>query len=999
MATESYNERTIVQDPSIKDLVSLGYTHIDGREIKTDLDSGDRKTDRDVILHSVLANSIKKINPWISDENLERVVRDVINIQEATLIEANESFWKMLVRHISVDQDLGNGRKGQTVKIIDFDNVGTKDDKNIYHVIDELPIKGESPRPIRPDILLYVNGIPLVVIENKSPTIADPIDEAIDQLRYYANRRESAEPEGVEKLFHYNALMVADCRDHCYLGTITSSSKHFLPWKDTYPYYNGELGKDPHAQKIVNNCVLRPEVLLDIIQNFTVFDREEGTVIKKTPRYQQYRGVMKTVNRVLTGEDRLSKGGVVWHTQGSGKSLTMVFLTQKFRSHPELQKYKMIFITDRTSLDKQLSGTMERCQDETVQRAKSVTHLKELLQKDASDIVMGMLQKFQENELEVMPVLNESDKVIILIDEAHRGHFKGLASNIRTALPNAPIIGFTGTPLVKEDKQRKVMGDYIDMYTIEQAVKDKATVQIIYEGRESKTKVTGENLDQLFKKYFPDKDERNEIIKKYGKEQAVLEAPSRIEEVCKDIIKHYESKIMPDGFKAQIVVGSRRAAVLYHKAMKKLKGPESAVIISGAHKDDAFFTPYTDQAKQEDLINRFKKPLDQEKLAFLIVKDKLLTGFDAPIEQVMYIDRKLREHTLLQAIARVNRTRKGKDCGYIVDYYGLSDYLQEALSMFTSEDIKGAMVPLKEELPKLETRHRRVLSYFEGTNLKDVDACVLLLKEEQIRADFERDFKRFLTSMNIILPDPAANAFLPDMKLLGKINHAARNRYRAPQLGIKEAGAKVRQIIDDHITSEGIDPKIPPVELFSDRFIKQLEDIKDPRSRACEIEHAIKSHIKVNHDDDPAGYRKLSEKLNDILEKHRDHWEDLVELLTDFRENMESGRKQQAQEMGLNDLEFPFYNALEELVIKNHPDKTENVKLKAELVSITTKLVVVLKEASEIVDFMSKTREVKKAKREIKHALMEAQEFDGENRLLINRITEEFMNLVKRKLA
>ncbi len=997
MATESYNERTIVQDPSIKDFVSLGYTHIDGREIKTDLDSGDRKTDRDVILHNVLTDSIKKINPWISDENLDRVVRDVINIQEATLIEANEAFWKMLVRHISVDQDLGSGRKGQTVKIIDFDNL----DNNTYHVIDELTFKGEGPKPIRPDILLYVNGIPLVVIENKSPTISDPIDEAIDQLRYYANRRESTEPEGVEKLFHYNALMVADCRDHCYLGTITSSPKHFLPWKDTFPYTKEELGGDPHAQKIVNHCVLRPEVLLDIIQNFTVFDREEGTVIKKTPRYQQYRAVIKAANRVLSGEDRLAKGGVVWHTQGSGKSLTMVFLTQKFRSHPELQKYKMVFITDRTSLDKQLSGTMERCQDETVLRAKSVTNLKELLKKDASDIVMGMLQKFQENELEVMPELNASDKILILIDEAHRGHFKGLASNIRTALPNAPIIGFTGTPLVKEDKQRKVMGDYIDTYTIEQAVKDNATVQIIYEGRESRTKVTGDNLEKLFTDYFSDRspEDRNEIVKKYGKEQSVLEAPARIEEICKDIIEHYKTKIMPDGFKAQIVVGSRRAAVLYHEAMNKLHGPESAVIISGAHKDDSFFTPYTDQSKQDEQIKRFKKPVDKDGLCFLIVKDKLLTGFDAPIEQVMYIDRKLREHTLLQAIARVNRTRKGKDCGYIVDYYGLSDYLQEALSMFTSEDVRGAMIPLKEELPKLETRHRRVLSYFEGVELKDIDGCVLKLKDDQLRAEFERDFKRFLTSMNIILPDRSANPFLPDMKLLGKINHAARNRYRAPQLGIKDAGAKVRQIIDEHITSDGVDPKIPPVELFSDKFIKQLDDIKDPESRACEIEHAIKSHIKVNHDDDPAYFRKLSEKLNEILEKHRGHWDDLVDLLTDFRENIESERKKDAQNLGLSDLEFPFYNALEELVLKNHPEKEDNVKLKAELVSITTKLVLVLKEASTIVDFLTKTKEVKKAKREIKHALMDATEFDGEDRLLINRITEEFMNLVKRKMS
>src|SRR5690554_6898941 len=248
-----------------------------------------------------------------------------------------------------------------------------------------------------------------------------------------------------------------------------------------------------------------------------------------------------------------------------------------------------------------------------------------------------------------MPILNESDNILILVDEAHREHFKSLASNIRTALPNAPIIGFTGTPLIKEEKQNKAMGEPIDTYTIEEAVADGATVQIIYEGRESKTKVTGDNLEKLFEVYFSDKtpEERDKIVQRYGREQAVLEAPKRIKEVCKDLVEHYKSKIMPDGFKAQIVVGSRRAAILYHQALKELDAPESAVIISGSHNDDSFYTPYTDQSEQGNLIERFKKPLEKDPLCFLIVKDKLLTGFDAPIEQVMYIDRKLREHTLL----------------------------------------------------------------------------------------------------------------------------------------------------------------------------------------------------------------------------------------------------------------------------------------------------------------------------------------------------------------
>lgn len=998
METENYTEIEKVQNPSIEDLKTLGYQHIRGSDLSIDLDDGDRKTERDVVLHKVLSESLKKINPWMDDDNLDNALRTITNIQKASLLEANEYVWKLLVSHFSIEKDLGEGRKGQTVKIIDFDNL----DNNVYHVVDELTVRGDGKSPIRADIVLYINGIPLVVIECKSPYISDPLEEAIYQLRRYANTREDqSEPEGAERLFYYNALMIADCRDQCHIGTITSTAKHYLPWKDTYPYKEGELGEDPTPQKIVNHCVLRPQALLDILRSFTVFEPEEGRVVKKTPRYQQYRAVLKCMNQVLTGEDRLSKGGYVWHTQGSGKSLTMVFLIQKFRNHPELKGYKLVFITDRTSLDKQLSNTMERCQDETVNRVKSVKDLKESLANNSSDIITAMLQKFQERELEEMPVLNESEKILILVDEAHRGHFKGLASNIRKALPNAPIIGFTGTPLLKDEKQNKAMGDPIDTYTIEQAVEDGATVQIMYEGRESKTKVTGDNLEKLFELYFADTppEDRDRIISKYGREQAVLEAPKRIKEVCKDLLEHYTTKIMPDGFKAQIVVGSRRAAILYHKALNELGAPKSAVIISGSHNDDTFYTPYTDQAKQASLIEDFKKPLDQSPLAFLIVKDKLLTGFDAPIEQVMYIDRKLREHTLLQAIARVNRTKSGKDCGYIVDYYGLSDYLDEALSMFTKTDVKGAFVPLKEELPKLEARHKRVLAYFEGVKISDIDECVLKLKDDQIRAEFERDFKKFLTSMNIIVPDKMASPFIGDMKKLGKINHAARNRYRAPQLGIKDAGAKVQQMIDEHISSEGIDPKIPPVELFSPKFIQTVEQIKDPRTQACEIEYAIKSHIKINFDEDPVYYKKLSERLNEILQKHHENWEELALKLHEMREDEKTNRQKQAQDLGLSEVEYSFYNALKDGVIEQLPDKAQNVVLTAELVSLTKSLVSSLEKASSIVDFFSKRNEVKKAEREIKHTLMDAKEFDGTDTLLINKITEQFMSLVKKKMS
>ena len=440
------------------------------------------------------------------------------------------------------------------------------------------------------------------------------------------------------------------------------------------------------------------------------YETDDGRMIKKVARYQQYRAVNKVIERIKSGETRQDKSGVVWHTQGSGKSLTMVMLAVKMRRDEALKQYKLVFITDRTQLDEQLSNTFRDAQGETVYNADSVKTLKELLKKDSSDLVTAMVQKFIDLEKELTEAgkssfsgLNPSDKIIVLADEAHRTQFGGLAMTINAALPNAPKIGFTGTPLLKTQKMSQAFGGYIDQYKINEAVDDGATVRLLYEGREVKTEVAGESLDKLFEEYFGSytKEQQREIKKKYGVERAVREAPARIHWVCLDLIKHYREHIRPDGFKAMIVVGSRHAAAIYKQTLDELGAPLSEVIISGDHNDKPYIAKYTDKVHQKKAIANFKKPFGLDKsgteekkkkfdnTAILIVKDMLLTGFDAPIAQVMYIDRKLQDHTLMQAIARVNRTYKGKRCGYIVDYHGLSGYLTEALQLFSSDDIEG----------------------------------------------------------------------------------------------------------------------------------------------------------------------------------------------------------------------------------------------------------------------------------------------------------------------
>jgi type I restriction enzyme R subunit len=980
-----------VELPAIEQLKSLGWIYVKGEELSPD-NSTERTSFKEVVLEKRLSNNIKRINPWISDQNLQKVVNNITKTHYTNLIEANESIWKSINECVSVMQDLGKGNKGQTVHIIDFENP----ENNEFLCTNQLKVAGINQNII-PDIILFVNGLPLGVIECKSPYITNPMEAGINQLLRYANRRTPENYEGAEKLFHYNHFMISTHRDKARVGSITSQMEHYLEWKDPYPI-TADKNTEEGSQEILIAGLLNKNNFLDTYQNFTVFEPENGKIIKKIARYQQFRAVHKTIERLKSGTSAKEKSGVIWHTQGSGKSLTMVFLSLKMRRDPDLRDYKLVFLTDRTQLDNQLTNTFMNTQDETIFHAKSVKELKERLSRDSSEIVTAMMQKFQENADDFeFPVLNESEKIIILADEAHRSQYGTLGAAINSALPNAPKIAFTGTPLIKTQKTTNTFGSYIDTYTIEQAVKDGATVQILYEGREPSVKVTADSLDSLFDEYFEDRtdDEKALIKKKFGTTQAILEAPQRIRRVCLDIIKHYRNHIKPNNFKAMIVTSSRNAAIIYKEQLDKLEAPQSAVIISGEHNDEKRYWDHTDSAKHKKQIEDFKKPFGvgegHSDLSILIVKDMLLTGFDAPIAQVMYVDRKLTDHTLLQAIARVNRTNKNKFRGYIVDYYGLSDYLTEALEMFTTEDIQGALLELKEELPKLKNAHTRVLKHFEKLDIDDLDACILSLEDEVKRQSFLTDFRVFSRQLDIILPDPEAKPFLRDLNRLGKIAHGAKNRFRDEQLDYAGAGEKVRELIEEHIISTGVNPKIPPVDLLDKNYKEHLNEHKSPRSRASEIENAIKHHITINIDEDPEYYKALSERLKTIIEEQKEKWENLVQILLNLRENIETDHKSKAKDLGLSMIELSFYNILvSELGGEDEINETKSQQAK----DVVKSLVATLDEVTKIVDFFNKWDEQKRIKRDIKRIVID--KFDES---LVKPVSERFMELAKVKFG
>ena len=1067
------NEFNKVEAPAIAQLVQLGWTYIQGKQLSPDYACADgipeRTYLRDVVLVKRLEAAIKRINPWISDDNLRKVSREVTHPNFAALMEYNHAFYQTMVNYLSVEQDLGKGRKGQTVKLVDFETPSN----NEFLCTNQFKVEGAN-QSIIPDIVCFVNGIPLAVIECKSPYISAPMSDGINQLRRYANLRHTDDYEGAEKLFWYNQLMVSTCRDQAKVGTISSSSQHYGDWKDAYPFSDEQLAQqslhnnivplhsaitvqipddaldesednsaehdewqqaaEPAASYDVLTEVTAQQRLLagmfsilnflDILQNFILFETDDGRLIKKVARYQQYRAVNKVIERLKSGKDRKERSGVVWHTQGSGKSLTMVMLAVKMRRDAELKQYKLVFITDRTQLDEQLSNTFRDAQGETVYNAGSVAELKELLKKDSSDLVTAMVQKFadlekeqekQKTVAEGFADLNPSDKIIVLADEAHRTQFGGLAMTINAALPNAPKIGFTGTPLLKTQKMSQAFGGYIDEYKINQAVEDGATVKLLYEGREVKSEVAGDSLDKLFEEYFGEytEEEQREIKRKYGVEKAVREAPARIRWVCIDLIKHYKEHIRPDGFKAMIVVGSRHAAAIFKKTLDELGAPHSEVIISDKHNDEKYLAQYTDKVHQKKVITNFKKPFGIDKqgtedknkkfnnTAFLIVKDMLLTGFDAPIAQVMYIDRKLQDHTLMQAIARVNRTYKGKECGYVVDYHGLATHLTEALELFSSDDVEGSYQSLKDEIPKLKAKHTRAMSFFKqvlknGKPSDDIDDYVLALKDETVRAQFDMAFKQFGKQLNVILPDAEAAPFIPDMKLLGKIHNASKTKFRDEGLDMSEIGAKVRQLVDEHILSTGVDPKIAPIDLLAANFKESVTAIKSDESKASEIESAIKHHITINLDEDPEFYRSLSLRLRDIIKKTAGKWAQQLELMLEMRGDIGSAYQQAAQDVGLSETEFAFYNILIAEVTNVSDGDVIAESTHDEIKALTQALVVMLDEATEIVDFFNKQDEIKRMKKEIKRAVLD-QPFG--DKALVTVLQDRFMDLAKTKFG
>lgn len=998
------DEKNHVEEPFLTQLEGLGWKVLRLEQKQNPQDS-QRESFTDVMILPELRSSLKKINPWLEDDQVEDVVRRITIYPAPSLIENNRHVLNLLLENTSVPENRKTGDRSPTVRYVDFENRNN----NSFLAISQFKVRVlGTEHHIVPDIVLFLNGLPVVLVECKSPKVKEPIPEAIDQLLRYSEQR-GAKKEGSAPLFYYNQFVVATCRQQAKFGTITTHiEKHFYRWADPYPRTVDDLehsGSLPNDQQRLVAGMCDRDNLLSLIRTFTIFStNNKGQLIKIVGRYQQFRAVKKAVQRLLTGTNRRERSGIIWHTQGSGKSLTMMFMVREMYRHPKLSHWKVVFVTDRTQLEQQLTETSQGL-GFTVKKADSIAKLKDLLPSDSSNLVMAMIHKFQEHELsEVFPELNPSPYILIMTDEAHRSQYALLGANLDRALPNAAKIGYTGTPI---DKTEVVFGDYIDKYTIRQSIDDGVTLEIVYEGRTHNAEVTNRPaMDKEFADMFSDYNlqERLQILG-YGSRDAYLEAKETIVAKAKDMVRHYVEQVFPNGFKAQVVATSREAAVRYKGALDqalqemiavlensnprliniaRLKQLKTAVVISGSHNDLPHIKEHTDSSKHEKIIKSFKLPFEGKdkdagvtgEMGMVIVNNMLITGFDAPIEQVMYLDRVLYDHNLLQAIARVNRVGEGfKDKGFVVDYVGIGRHLKAAIDAYDEREQKEILESLgseQDDLNELVANHKAVMELLKRhglTDLNDHDAFFDLFYDEDIRFAYVLAFKNLTKSLNLVFPRKEALQYLKGYQALAEINALAAKHLNDARLSMKGIPEKLRVLTDAHLKSKGIDQKVAPISILDSNFEVEVGRHKRAKTKAAEVEHAIRHHIDIHIEEDPELYASFAEALERILQDFKDNWDKVYEEFEKLRTQMRNIPKPPGDLHRKKHM--PFFRILsKEIYGKAHGEDTFAPEEEDNLVELTKEIFDTIKREIALTGFWQSVPARNRLKAEIQGILL-----------------------------
>ena len=942
-----------LEEHTLDILENLGYKVINGYDISLDGKNPERKTYQEVVLIERLKKAVEKLNKNIPESARDEAVRKVLRVFIQNQIVDNQQFHKLLTEGVPVEFRKKDRLVGDYVKLIDFD----KPEKNEFLAINQFTIIEEKYNR-RPDVLLFVNGLPLVLFELKNPRNEKAtINDAFQQLQNYKNQ--------IPSLFRFNEILIISDGPQTEAGTLSSNRDRFMPWKST----EGKVQEKGLSLEILCKGMLNKKTLLDLIKNFIVYEKEEN-LIKKLAAYHQYDAVNNAVISTIKATKGSKKAGIVWHTQGSGKSLSMVFYASKLAVAKELENPTIVVLTDRNDLDGQLHDTFARCSDllrQKPENADSRKHIQELLKRSSGGIIFTTIQKFSP-ENEEYPMLSDRKNIIVIADEAHRTQYGfsakivrkkdkdlikyGYAKYLRDALPNASFIGFTGTPIEKADKSTPaVFGDYVDKYDIQQAVNDGATVRLLYESRLAKLGLKPEErrkIDPSIEELTEGQEDsiKDKLKSKWARMEKVVGSPERIKRIAKDIVEHFEEKTKILEGKSMIVGMSRRICVELYNEIISLR-PEwynsddkkgiIKVIMTGSSSDPSGWQEHVRNKKtRESIGNRLKNSKDELKI--VIVRDMWLTGFDAPCVHTMYIDKPMKAHGLMQAIARANRKYKDKDAGLIVDYLGIGKELKEAVIQYTSSGGKGKPTfDQKEAIDKMMEKYEIVRDMFHGFDYKIFfklepkkrilvipDSVDHILKgRDKLKERFLRETTALLKAFSLSVPNEKAMKIKEEVgffqivkSTIVKLNSSASLTKTS-----EEFDSAIKQIISKSVISDRIidifeaaGVEKPDISILSEKFLVEVKDMPQKNLAFEALKKLLKDEIRIITKKNLVLEKSFMEMLERTINKYTNKSieaaqaiEELITLAKKIKEEQTKGK-----ELGLNDDEKAFYDALAE---------------------------------------------------------------------------------------
>ncbi|MED4343694.1 type I restriction endonuclease subunit R [Heyndrickxia coagulans] len=925
---KSYDERYISQVPAIEVLQKLGYQYLLPEEAERM-----RGNLHHVLLTTVLEEKLKELNSYeyqgqiyqFSESNIRQAIRDLDEPLTNGLVKTNEVIYETIMNGRSYTEFLPDGsKKSFTIQYIDWNNI----ENNVFHVVEEFEVERMDGRgTVRPDIVLLVNGIPFAVIECKKASIS--MNQGISQM--IRNQGKDYAPQ----LFKFIQIVMSTNKNETKYATCNTPKKFWSVWKEEKEEWLQNWldktveGRLPTMQDKNIISLFHPERLLELTQFFTLFDKD----VKKVARYQQYFAIKEIIKTIEERDENGNRqSGVIWHTQGSGKSLTMVMLAKYILSELRGFNPKVIVVTDRVELDKQIHKTFSHTRLKA-SRATSGSHLVDLINDNHSDIVTTLVHKFDTASSKQKPI--ESRDIFVLVDESHRTQYGELHLKMKKVFPNACYLGFTGTPLMKKEKNTLIkFGKLIHKYTIADGVRDKAIVPLLYEGKMVEQSVNQKAIDhrlEMITRNLNDK-QKEEVKQRWSKYEKLASSEQRIYLIAEDINKHFVENYKTQGsqFKAMLATNSKIEAIRYLEAFEELGDLNCAVVISPPDQREGHEA--VDQESKDKVQRFWKRMMDRygtpekyedaikdefvngDELDLLIVVDKLLTGFDAPRATVLYVDKPMKEHTLLQAIARVNRLYEGKDYGLIIDYRGLLDKLDEAMQMYSGaglenfdpEDLKGAIYDVISIIGSLRQYYSDLWQIFAPIkNKNDREEYEVWLEDEERREEFYGVLSNFGRNLGIALesekiyntlPPEELQKYKKDFKFFQDLRKSVKLRY-SDTIDHKEYEAKMQKLMDNYIAAEEVIRITNPVDILNAKaFEEELERLQSKRAKADAIRTRLTKSVHAKWDENPSYYKKFSERIQEAIQEYKDKRISEAEYLNRMKDIMNDYRRGESSE-------------------------------------------------------------------------------------------------------